>query len=409
MSSSATATAKPKRTGQLHPHRMQFIRRLMGFLAIRFDEVYYNMPRLTKGSTQIWCLLQVLAETESASRRPGTKPPKESRPMKTGEFCWFMRDSLSAVQHALQTLCDRKVIQRRPAVRSDFGRSRGPASLRGYFIYSAITASWDSLPSVPGWIEDEDWHPEDYEEVGPQLVAESEEAAADEAEDQEAEETPDLFNEPVYLKAAGSEKESKSIRVEARRASKPLDVPVPVERVRFRSDAAIEIDPVIQRGVLWVSVRMGSGQPADGQKSGNSAQANNRRIDANYSTEKNASVAHKGLSSNTLRSFSTFADLARKAELPGSSMDWKEAGKLWEKLPTPNRIKALTGIEQRIQCGEFADLAKDGLSLPRVDRYLAKAMWERPLRPAKAVHQQRSTQSKIDSALARMSKLGKKE
>jgi hypothetical protein len=369
MSSVATALA-----GAASPTRRasKFKKRTKGFLQIDFSKLFYNFPRLLAGRSEIFCLMYVLTETQSASRAPGTPAPDKTRPISTEEFQWYVEarwareggskdkgreKGLSAVQHSLQDLCDRKILHRREALQSDFDDHKVPASLRGWYVYWIPAANWDRMPAY------DQGKDEDSDEAAPeQTEAATETPAVD-----------DLRQQKLHLITGTTE--SAPLTIEPRRPSKSYPAPVPIEKVQFVSkNCKLEINPIIYRGRMTVELTA-TLEAKEKRKSG-----------AEFSSEKNISIANTRLTGNAGTSFGTFLEAGTKAGLPASREDWNEAERIWKTLSTADRLAAVRGIEARIDCGEFMEAQ----FRPRPDKYLEKRAWERPLRPSKTAKSKHS-------------------
>jgi hypothetical protein len=371
--------------------------RTRGYVAIPFVHGFYNLPRLSASKTQMSCILYVLSETLSAARPEGAPPPKESKPLSSEGFQWYCQESMSTVQHALQDLVDREVIPRREATAEDFAEYHTPvpASLRGWYCYSLPLKTWNDLP--------------DHEpaEKKPPVAAENLDSRDSQEDSDSEEETGKTQGEETAnprcsrLHLVSGIPPDEPLRLRPKQPSKAFEPPVPIEKVQFSSDGDVDIHPVIQRGVLRISIHLGI--PAGGREPGHGAGANIRRNPAAAGcSEKNGSGDSGRVTKNSPAGFGVFLAAGTRAGLPASREDWNEAERLWKSLGTAERLLAIQGIEKRIQCGEFAEFA------PRPDNYLKKRAWERPLRPAKGRAGPPDTEARIRSAQEKLRNLGRR-
>jgi len=113
-----------------------FRQRASGHTALDHERVFYRLPRLAAGQTQMCCILLVLSETHSASRPKGEKAPEWSCRLAAAKFAWYAGCDLRTAQLQLDDLCQRRVLLRRP-------------SARGEFQYAAPIDTWKDLPDLP--------------------------------------------------------------------------------------------------------------------------------------------------------------------------------------------------------------------------------------------------------------------
>jgi hypothetical protein len=221
-----------------------FKKRRAGYTPLDHRQVFYNLSRLTAGKTQVLCILYVLQATAGVSRAAGESAPLESQPISTEEFAWFAGEKdLRTVQAALKDLCDRKVLLRRIAT-------------RGEYIYSAPVQTWEKLASF----------------VPPKKPVDSAEAldAEDTSEDHQSEEQANSqrgnlrSNQPeprVKIRLV-----PKPLALAPNQSSKAIEVPIEadIEKVQFHSNGNVQVDPVIHRGILRISIRLGAGVASNG-------------------------------------------------------------------------------------------------------------------------------------------------
>jgi hypothetical protein len=300
------------------PSLEKFKRRRAGHLAISFRWAFYNMGRLTAGKTQLLCVEYVLSETVSASRQEGEDAPSESRPISTEEFAWFTGESLRTVQAALDDVCERKVLVRRMVK-------------RGVYVYSAPVETWDKLPAFVA-------------EKKPVDSADSLDSADDDTE-AAGEEQANIRRRKLRLSALNDKPQA----LAPGRPSKAFELtalidgkqkPVPVEKVQFDCNAPAQVDPVMHRGILRISIRMGSN---------GTAQANNRRsFNAENCVENGAHAENKEVSAAlSARAAPLKAAVSRREEANEMGL-WRDAMNRWFRPtlgPVPDDIvrQAISG------------------------------------------------------------------
>lgn len=219
-----TATAaSPAPAPAAGPRPATFRKRNTGFTPIDHRTVFYDLTRLTGGKTQLACVLYVLSETDGKARAGGTAAPTETRPISTEELAWYCRETLRAVQAAIDDLCERSVLARKQ-------------SKRGLYVYSAPTAGWDKLP---------DYQPPKKGAASAEEIDSAADADDENKEDPESQRRILRWTaEPVVLKAG--------------HPSKAFEVPGKVEKVQIASNAAGQIEGVLKRGILRLSLQMSS-------------------------------------------------------------------------------------------------------------------------------------------------------
>lgn len=368
----------PKKAEQLAKLKGKYEQRSDGFLYVEYRQVYYNLMRLTGSHAQICCVMHVLTETISAVRPKKSKPRKETRPIEVEEFQFFIQDSLSSIQHALQDLSDRKIIPRRPATASDFQGRKAPDELRGWYVYSAPIESWDGIPA---------YKPEPK-------TAEPDEPATedtDDGDDGDGGELDDLRQKKLHLITGTTTGEP--LRLKPHRPTKAYEPPVPVEKVQFEAGAELYIEAILHRGLLKVSIQLPEWLLAlakERQRQGGGS-------DAKFSVGKNVSVASNTLTGSAGGSFAAFFEVGIQAGLPASREDWRETERWWNnkhpdqardpenRMSMEDRLNAVKGIIDRVACGEYREPKpgeEDFRSGPL--NYLRKRVYDRPLRPGKA-------------------------
>jgi hypothetical protein len=274
--SAALAVAPPRSKAGRETAPETFKRRRAGYTPLDHREVFYNLSRLTAGKTQLLCILYVLQSTAGASRAAGEDAPAESEPISTEEFAWFCGEkNLRTVQAALEDLCERKVLVRK-------------MKKRGQYVYAAPAASWEKLPSF----------------LPPKKPVDSAESLDESgtSEEEEGDEMANLQRRKLRLNSLGDQ----PLELSAGRPSKahPLEAliadkrqPIPIEKVQFDCDTPAHVDPVMYRGILRISIRMGSHDTAGVRTHVTQNGANRgRRFNAENCVERNGHAVNKELS-----------------------------------------------------------------------------------------------------------------
>jgi hypothetical protein len=197
-----------------------------------------EINRLCANKTEVACVQYIIGHRGKGG---------DSDPIDTNALnAWSHTESLRATQEGLQRLCDEKILIRRVPAKREL--PRGVTSIRGWYVYSVPTGTWKSLPS--------------YVPAKKPIEVADELHAAENTDD--AETQAGLGKQKLRLAAL----DNKPLALTAGQPSKAYDVaaavdgkvrPLPVGKIQFDTNVPnLQVDPVFRRGLMRISIRMGS-------------------------------------------------------------------------------------------------------------------------------------------------------
>ena len=313
---SATASAAP-----IYPSQQ----RNNGFVK---HPKYFELdrPRLVGSLVQEWVLRVVEMETLGAIPEKGKEPPKWSRPITNEEFAAFSGCTVRAVELAMADLLDRNVLE------------RGKHYRKGY-SYSIPFESWPNLPSR-----------------GSNVVSITD-ATPQEAEQETAEE----------IKAAPQKAPIPVVpnwkKIPAGGRTKRVELPASAWFLRVRSETGIQYRSEIVDGVLDVVIK---GEQEEKQERKTNTKAGSLPAQELPSNQRNDN-------------FHIFEAAWLNRGINAAPDDWTEARSTWNILTAEERVRAVQGVMDRFEQGEY----DDPKFIPLPQNYLRKKLWMRPVRPRK--------------------------
>jgi hypothetical protein len=286
-----------------------------------------DRPRLVGSLVQEWVLRVVEMETLGAIPEKGKEPPKWSRPITNEEFAAFSGCTVRAVELAMADLLDRKVLERRKGYRKGCS-------------YSIPFETWPNLPTR-----------------GSNVISITD-ATPQEAEQETPEEVKAVPQKTPIQVVPNWQK----IRAGGR--TKRVELPVSAWFLRVRSEAGIQYRSEIVDGVLDVVIKGEQQEKREGK-------ANSANSGSLYDSEPKDSKQRGN--------FHIFEAAWLRHGINAAPDDWTEARSTWNMLELAEQLRAVQGVTDRFEQGEYDD--PKFVHLPQ--NYLRKKLWMRPVRPRK--------------------------
>ena len=285
------------------------------------NQCLWDWARLVSGDAQVFSILFINSEIHTL-RKKGTSVPKWTRTISNEEFAQFARCTVRAIEIALGDLLKRKVIERKKSGKG--------------FAYGISFESWPELPDRPP-------------KVVPITGAQPAEEESEEEANKPRGEVVAVFDKPQTVRAGGR--------------TRPKSLPSAAGKLQFEAESEIQFDARMCDGVLTVRAKSEAQHRTKGEDKRNVFRSNDTQVQSNQRNDN----------------FHVFEAAWLNRGINAAPDDWTEARSTWNILSAEERLRAVQGVTDRFEQGEY----DDPKFIPLPQNYLRKKLWMRPVRPRK--------------------------